>query len=707
MKTVLRSVLSTLPLGLVLLAGDATAAPSAQTSERSTLEALHVATMSSVSYARISPDGRHVAYVKSVQRTPRDEEDGPSRSQLHVLDVESGQSRAFVTADSGVSTVRWAPDGSRIAFLAKRDGDDQRSLYTIAIDGGEAQRVLQLDDRGISSYAFAPTGDRVALLTTPPAPKEQDQNAKKGFKPEIYEEQLRHGEIWIAALGDGPEPRNLDVDGHVSGFVWSPSGHALAAYVAPTALVDDSYMEKRVWIVDANDGSVLERVANRGKLDSVAWSPDGRKLALIAAFDEHDGAAARLLMADVGKRDGSETSPRPVLPARERDEGQAVFLPDGSLCVLGSQGCWSTLDLYGVTSSGVDERRPLLPLEGPVWTSMTASKDGGRIALVGSTPTHANEVYTLDVSSGTLQRRTDSNPWLADVQLGQQEVIRYPARDGLEVEGVLMRPVGVTGPVPLIVVVHGGPEAHRSNGWLTRYSNPGQVAAGQGYAIFVPNYRGSTGRGLAYLKSSQGDPAGAEFDDVVDGVDYLIAQGIADRDKVGVTGGSYGGYATAWMSTYYSDRFAAGVMSVGISNKISKVGTTDIANEEFFVHAMKRPWDDWQFFLERSPIYYAGQSQTPLLILHGKDDTRVDPGQSQEMYRHLKLRGKAPVRLVNYPGEGHGNRKAGARFDYSLRMLRWFDHYLKGDGGAAPDYPVDYDAHLPSEAADEPGAPGS
>jgi dipeptidyl aminopeptidase/acylaminoacyl peptidase len=169
-----------------------------------------------------------------------------------------------------------------------------------------------------------------------------------------------------------------------------------------------------------------------------------------------------------------------------------------------------------------------------------------------------------------------------------------------------------------------------------------------------------------------------------------------ERERVGVTGGSYGGYATAWCSTRFSERFAAGVMMVGISDKISKVGTTDIPEEEFLVHARKRPWDDWQGLLERSPIFHAGASSTPLLILHGKDDPRVNPGQSRELYRHLKLRGGAPVRLVLYPGEGHGNRKAAARLDYALRSLEWFEHYLKSPEPDArrrvpPPFELDYD----------------
>jgi len=182
-----------------------------------------------------------------------------------------------------------------------------------------------------------------------------------------------------------------------------------------------------------------------------------------------------------------------------------------------------------------------------------------------------------------------------------------------------------------------------------------------------------------------------EDDDIVDGVDYLIDKGIADPERIGVIGGSYGGYATGWMATYYSDRFAAGVMNFGISNNISKWGTSDIPEELYLVHARERLWEDnnWQKYLERSPIYHVGNAQTPLLITHGKADTRVHPSQSLELFRHMKVRKpEVPLRLVRYPGAGHGYRRATAQYDYTLRMFRWFDTYLKGDG-EFPDRSID------------------
>jgi dipeptidyl aminopeptidase/acylaminoacyl peptidase len=279
--------------------------------------------------------------------------------------------------------------------------------------------------------------------------------------------------------------------------------------------------------------------------------------------------------------------------------------------------------------------------------------------------------------------------------------VRYRARDGLELEGLLIRPMDAQPGVryPLILVAHGGPESHYSNGWLTSYSSPGQVAAARGFAVFYPNYRGSTGRGVAFSKLSQADAAGKEFDDLVDGVDHLVGMGLVERARVGITGGSYGGYASAWAATRYSDRFAASVMHVGISDNVSKFGTSDIPYELNLVHHRKWPWEDWTYFLERSPIYHVDKSRTPILILHGADDPRVHPGQSLELYRHLKVRTKTPVRLVLYPGEGHGNRRAASRLDYNLRLMQWMEHYLKGPGGAPPAPELSYEEPAVKPAA--------
>jgi dipeptidyl aminopeptidase/acylaminoacyl peptidase len=362
-----------------------------------------------------------------------------------------------------------------------------------------------------------------------------------------------------------------------------------------------------------------------------------------------------------------------------------------------------------VSRDGASDR-VLVPEGETIWGALSLAEGGAGMALAAESAAHPREVYWLagpqtGVAGGP-RRLTDHNPWLAGKRLAPQEVVTWKARDGLELEGLLIRPLDEQRGrrYPLILNVHGGPEAHYADGWLTSYSNPGQVAAARGFAVFYPNYRGSTGRGVEFGKLSQADPAGKEFDDLVDAVDHFVAAGLADTERVGVTGGSYGGYATAWLSTRYSERFAAGVMFVGISNLLSKVGTSDIPQELYLVHMNKWPWDDWQFMIERSPIRWVEQARTPLLILHGEDDPRVHPAQSLQLYRYLKILGNVPVRLVLYPGEGHGNRLAAARLDYNLRMMQWFEHYLQGEGqdlrNAAPP-PPDLDYAIPEEWLDE------
>ena len=304
---------------------------------------------------------------------------------------------------------------------------------------------------------------------------------------------------------------------------------------------------------------------------------------------------------------------------------------------------------------------------------------------------HDREVYAAGGASPGFRRLTDSNPWLQDVSLATQRAVRWKARDGLELEGLFIEPLhdGLGDPPPLIMIAHGGPEGHFRNGWNSSYSRPGQLAAAEGFAVFFPNYRGSTGRGVAFSKMGQGDAAGPEFDDLIDGLDYLVAEGLVDGKRVGVAGGSYGGYATAWLGTRYTERFRAGVMFVGISNKLSKALTTDIPYEDVLVHTRYDPWARLEYSMERSPLSYVERSRTALLIAGGTGDSRVHPSQSLQFYRALKMVGKTPVRYVRYPGEGHGNRRAAARNDYTHRLIRWMRHFVADGATELPPWDLE------------------
>jgi len=635
-----------------------------------------IATIRAVSHAGISPDGRQVATVLSVPRTIGVDDDGPAWAELHLVPREGGAGRGFVTGKVNVSGVEWMPDGRSLVYLAKRPGDETRVLYRIAVDGGESVVVAKLKS-DISAFSLSPDGRRVALLAGEPESDEAKALKKRGFSQKVYEEDARPVQLWIAGLRDErAEPRRIAVDGSVQSVQWSPAGDRLGLLVARRQLTDDTLVFTRVRIV-APDGKVLGRVENPGKVGGLAWSPDGEHLAFISAEDAHDAQQGRLFV--VGKAGGAWRDVLPALPGHVID---VEWRDARTLQFISHEGVQARLGEVGVDGDGA---RTLLAADGPVWTAFSRS-GGGDLALLGSTPTHPSEAFLLAAGESVPKKLTDSNPWLKDVRLAKQEVIRYKARDGLEIEGLLVHPLERRGNarVPLITVVHGGPESHYSNGWLSNYAQPVQFAASRGYASFLPNYRSSTGRGVAFSKAGFGRPGMEEFDDVVDGVDHLVATGLVDEGKVGITGGSYGGYASAWGATYYSDRFAASVMFVGISDQASLVTTGDIPWEQYLVHWGKWPWEDPELFRQTSPITHVQKSKTPTLILHGEADPRVPPMQSYMLYRYLKLAGQAPVRLVLYPGEGHGNQRAASRYDYSLRLMQWMDHYLKGPGGEPP-----------------------
>jgi dipeptidyl aminopeptidase/acylaminoacyl peptidase len=287
---------------------------------------------------------------------------------------------------------------------------------------------------------------------------------------------------------------------------------------------------------------------------------------------------------------------------------------------------------------------------------------------------------------------TEVNSWLKERTLGLQDMISYRARDGEEIEGIIIYPVNYQAgsQYPLIIYIHGGPEHHNLNSWLTTYSLPGQAMAGKGYIVYYPNYRSSTGYGTDFSLSGYGDPAGKEFDDIADGIDFFVREGMADKERVGLAGGSYGGYAAAWFSSYYTKKVKAVSMFAGVSDLISKRGTTDITYEELYVHSGKKLEEMWQLSLERSPIYWAHQSKTAVLIANGQDDSRVHPAQSLEYYYRLKMNDHPAVRLVRYPGEKHGLSKQPARTDFILRQIDWMDWYVKeGKPLTGPMPPLD------------------
>ncbi|AZU05144.1 peptidase S9 prolyl oligopeptidase [Glycocaulis alkaliphilus] len=633
----------------------------------------------------IAPATGQLAFTVSVPRDIRaGDSDGAPSLHLYAADAP-GALRALVAGDNTISAVALHPDGESVTFMARREGDERPALYRVALSGGEPERLYH-PDTGVQGYLLSADASSIYFIGRDPNLPDTSALRERGFRANVYEENQPVSYVWRAGLGDNERAAEpLALAGHASAIQLSADGSTLAVTLAPTPSVDDSMMEQRWSFVDTQSGDVISTVETPGKIDTGRFSPDGSQFAFLAAINRSDSTAGTIHVADVQSGEYIQIAPDAEQHIRtfEWHDGQILALAhvrqDSAWVVYTPEGEEVSREAHG----------------GYVAHSLSLDGDSGQIAFVADSPSHPRDVYVARPGEAPA-RWADLNPWLANRTLGEQRVVRWTARDGVEVEGVLITPQGEApeNGWPMIAVVHGGPEAHDHNGWLTGYSRPGQIGAGEGFAVFYPNYRGSTGRGFAFIELDHLNPPGEEFEDIVDGVGYLANQGVIDPARVGITGGSYGGFASAWGATVASEHFAASVPFVALTDLVSFMGNTDIPVEMVDVHFIHYPWENWEWYFEHSPIMHAHGSTTPTLVMHGEVDTRVAPSQGYILYRYLKLAGEAPVRLVTYPGEGHGLRNAAAQFDYAHRLMGWMRHYLQGPGGEIPSSELDYDALL-------------
>jgi len=622
-----------------------------------------------VTSAVMSPDGALIAYTLSIPRAAT-EAAGGAYAELHVVSSKSGKSRSFLSGAVNVSSVKWKPDGSALSFLMKRGDKSKRQVWSIAVDGGEANQLTK-SATAVATYQWHPSGKKIGYIAQE-APSAKEKALKtKGYNFIYYEENLKHRNLYLHDLATG-EAEQLSKDMTVWGFEFSADGSKIAAGMSKVNLIDHRYAFHKVYLIDVASKSSSLLIDNPGKLGNYVFSPDGKSIAYTAAAAQSDHAVSSVYVQSLTAKKSTD-----LTIANFRGHAQWVdWQNKNTIMYKSNDGVNTTLST--VSASG-GKRKIVLNSEktGVVFTNPSLSANKKQMAAVGSSGTIPGDVYLI--SGSKMKRLTNVNPWLANKTLGKQAPLRYPARDGQEVEGLMIYPVNYdkAKAYPLLIMVHGGPESNYSNGWLNRYSNPGQALAGKGYLVFYPNYRSSTGYGQKFAKTGYNDAAGVEFDDIADAIDYLTNEGIADKKRVGLGGGSYGGFASAWFATRYTNYVRAVCMFVGISDLISKRGTTDIPYEELFVHSGKKLEEMWEQSLERSPIFYAHQSKTATLIYGGAADTRVHPSQSLELFRRMKMNDHPAVRLVQYPGEGHGNRKQVGQIDVVHRIIDWYDWYVK------------------------------
>jgi dipeptidyl aminopeptidase/acylaminoacyl peptidase len=661
-----------------------------------------------VTHAALSPDGTRVVYVETRPR-PEGAPFGAAYSNLYLVPAAGGATRRLTSADAADKEPAWSADGKSIAFLSARGGDKPKTrLFVVPADGGEPWAVSD-DKRDVDAFAWSVEGSRLAWIAADPKSDEREKAEKAGRDWKVADQDERPRRIWVADVAASAgaiagsaagAARPVAALGNRSAWqiAWSPAGDALVATVSDTPRTDDSYMAKHIVVLPlAPDGRARELVGVVGKVASLVWSLDGASIVYRGGVDGSDPQAGSLFV--VAAAGGAAVN---LTGGRLETVKDVVWSNGAKAVVVVTQGTGAALVAADLRDPA--GRRTLVAAGAFGFDAASASRDGTSFAFVGSTGQRpaevvlarpgksapaagaekkgraANPARPSGEGGGALGTAvlTDLNPGLRALPLGRQETFTWKASDGVEIQGVLTRPSGddKRENYPLVVIVHGGPEYEVLDEWNTRYSEPVQALAERGCFVLMPNYRGSTGRGVAFSKGDHGDLGGREFQDVLDGIEALRRAERIDPRRVGMTGGSYGGYFTALAVTRYSRHFAAGVMLFGISDWLSFLGESDIPKENSAVHWNLWCYDHQDLCRDASPVGRIADARTPTLIMQGEDDARVPKPQADELYQALKWKG-VPVEYVVFPREKHGFSERAHQIETTRRLLAWFEQYLK------------------------------
>jgi dipeptidyl aminopeptidase/acylaminoacyl peptidase len=612
--------------------------------------------------ASISADGSLVAFVVSSV----DLEKNRSTSNIYLTKSRGGSLIRLTTSEKRDHSPRFSPDGKLIAFLSNRD--EKTQVWLINPRGGEADKLTD-EEAGVRSFVWSPDGKKIACIAHEPETRKEKERKKKKEDVQVVDKDIKMGRLLVIDLDTKKEKMLTEGDYTVSSPTFSPDGKLIAFVKRPTPKADDRD-KSDIMVVPVAGGEVKPLVVRPGSDSSPEWSPDGKTIAFLSSDGkENEIAVSRICIVSAG---GGE--PKNISKSVDRSPRWLSWSPDSSkLYFTAIDGVVSNLYSIEVAT----ERVTKLTAEEGVIGSLSFTRDGKMMAFTREDPYHPADIHISEVGFYRPKKLTDMNPWVKELDFGELRTIRWKSKDGMEIEGLIILPVGYTPGkrYPLITQVHGGPAGVMMRSFNCSYSRNGQILAGLGYAVFQPNFRGSSGYGEAFLRADVRDWGKGDYDDIMTGVDYLIERGIVDRLRLGLAGWSYGGYMTSWVVTQ-TDRFTAAAYGAGLTDLYSMYTLNDIPGtlDAYFGGP---PWDEFDIYWSSSAMKYVNRAKTPTLIFQGKGDARVPPAQSWEFYQALK-RLEIPTGLIIYPREGHGLREPNHQRDKVVREINWFNKYILG-----------------------------
>ncbi len=625
-----------------------------------------VIALRSVSDAQISPDGKWVAYTV----TRADLEQNASDADIWLASTLGEFPSRLTTHKKSDTSPRWSPDGRRIAFISAREEKPQ--IFLMSAFGGEPERLTE-HKGGVRQLAWSPDGRSIAFIADQEPTADEEKRIKDKDDAIVVDTNYKFNRLWVLDVATRTARLLATGDAVANDPQWSPDGTHIAYSTTPTPRADDGSLSD-IHVVAVAGGAPRTLVVNAGADQSPRWSPDGARIAYITS------AGSDVRQSQLAVVPAAGGTPRMVAPGFLYQPNAPTWSPDGRTLYFGAS-VRTTSQLFAVPSAG-GTPRALTDVRGVIGGG-TMSRDGRSVVFTMSDPQRPADVHVATIGTGMLTTRqlTDHNPQVRDLALGKAEVVRWKSSDGMEMDGVLLRPVGYEPGkrYPLITSVHGGPAGAWTESFAAGWGSPGQVAAGQGFAIFYPNPRGSSAYGEPFLRANIKDWGAGDYRDIQTGIDALIARGVADSSRLAQTGWSYGGYMTAWTLTQ-TNRFKAVVVGAGLTDMYSMYATNDIprALDGYFG---AEPWNDTTEYRKRSAMTYIKNARTPTLILHGQVDLRVPVGQAQELYTGLK-KNNVPVQLVFYPREPHGLQEPRHQLDKMKREQEWIRRWTLGGQAA-------------------------
>ncbi len=632
-----------------------------------------VMAVSNILDAHIHPAGKAVAWsVAAIDSSGR-----AWNADVWITLLDGMDARRVTSEAAWDDLPRWSPDGSmRLAFVSDSTGANQ--IFLVDLPDGRP-RMLTEAANGVTAYAWSPDGRHIAYIS--PGGESEAMRARReaGTDVHIEDEPAPRARIHVVEIESGTDRELPELAGDVTTLDWSPDGSRIAITLQKLPGVVGLFFGTDVFVVDVTSGEATSIVEREGMDVNPRWSPDGRWL----AFLSHDGVKdwigccyVCVVPADGGK-------PRNISREFEDRDYDAEYhwsADSKRIYLVAPRGV--TRHLYEIDPGTLKSKRVT---DGTaVFGKFSFTRDGKRCAFMRTDSDHPGEVFTASMRSFRPEPVTRLNETIGQSKLARSEIVRWKSFDGLEIEGILFLPAahepGTR--LPLVVNVHGGPSAPMlasfapQNGpvtWPQAELIP-HVLTELGYAVFLPNFRGSGGYGRAFLRANIGDWGGGDYRDVMTGVDMLVERGIVDPERLAIAGWSYGGTLASFIITQ-TPRFKAAMVGAGVTDQLSQYGTTDIPPlvETYMGGA---PWQVPETYRRCSSVTHAHQVTTPTLLCYGENDARVPPSQGREFYRILR-RNEVPAELVIYPRSGHFVFEPALAADLHRRTVAWVQRWLE------------------------------